>query len=68
LTDSDGICPFVSFFIRFETFSRKLFCRASFSFPWRAARMLNPVLTKELLTKLGYSSMLDQYLKVCENL
>lgn len=36
--------------------------------PWRAARMLNPVLTKEILTKLGYPSMLDQYLKVCENL
>ena len=30
--------------------------------------MLNPVLTKEILTKLGYPSMLDQYLKVCENL
>jgi len=26
------------------------------------------VLTKEILTKLGYPSMLDQYLKVCENL
>lgn len=35
---------------------------------WRAARMLNPVLTKEILAKLGYPSMLNQYLKVCENL
>ena len=35
---------------------------------WRAAGMLNSVLTKEILTKLGYPSMLGQYLKVCENL
>ena len=35
---------------------------------WRAAKMLNPVLTKEILTKLGYPSLLGQYLKVCENL
>ena len=35
---------------------------------WRAASMLNQVLTKEILTRLGYPSMLDQYLKVCENL
>lgn len=35
---------------------------------WRAAKMLNQVLTKELLTRLGYPSMLGQYLKVCENL
>ncbi len=30
--------------------------------------MLNSVLTKEILAKLGYPSMLGQYLKVCENL
>ena len=30
--------------------------------------MLNTVLTKETLAKLGYPSMLGQYLKVCENL
>lgn len=35
---------------------------------WRAAEMLNTVLTKERLAKLGYPSMLNQYLKVCENL
>ena len=35
---------------------------------WRAAEMLNTVLTKEILAKLGYPSMLSQYLEVCENL
>ena len=35
---------------------------------WRAAAMLNSVLTKERLAKLGYPSMLNQYLKVSENL
>lgn len=35
---------------------------------WRAAKLLNQVLTKEMLTRLGYPSMLGQYLKVCENL
>ena len=35
---------------------------------WRAAEMLNSVLTNEILAKLGYPSMLNQYLKVCENL
>ena len=35
---------------------------------WRAAGMLNSVLTKEILTRLGYPSMLGQYQKVCENL
>ena len=35
---------------------------------WRAAKMLNRVLTKEVLTRLGYPSMLGQYLKICENL
>ena len=35
---------------------------------WRAAGMLNSVLTKEILARLGYPSMLNQYLKVCENL
>ena len=36
--------------------------------PWRAAKMLNTVITKEKLAKAGYISMLDQYQKVCENL
>ena len=29
--------------------------------------MLNQVQTKEVLTRLGYSSVLSQYLKVSEN-
>jgi hypothetical protein len=35
---------------------------------WRAAQMLSPVLTNKILEKLGYPSMLSQYLKVAENL
>lgn len=35
---------------------------------WRAAEMLNTVLTKEILAKLGYPSMLSQHLEVSENL
>ena len=30
--------------------------------------MLSPVLTNKILEKLGYPSMLSQYLKVAENL
>lgn len=36
--------------------------------PWRAAIMLNSVITKEKLTRAGYPSLLGQYQKVCENL
>ncbi len=36
--------------------------------PWRAAQMLNSVITKERLTRAGYPSLLGQYQKVCENL
>lgn len=36
--------------------------------PWRAAQMLNSVITKERLARAGYPSLLGQYLKVCENL
>ena len=36
--------------------------------PWRAAMMLNSVITKERLARAEYTSMLDQYQKVCENL
>ena len=36
--------------------------------PWRAAQMLNSVITKERLARAGYASLLGQYLKVCENL
>jgi group II intron reverse transcriptase/maturase len=36
--------------------------------PWRAAKMLNAVITKERLARAGYPSLLGQYRKVCENL
>ena len=34
---------------------------------WRMAEMLNTVITKSIIGKLGYTSMLDYYLTVCEN-
>jgi len=34
---------------------------------WRMAKVLNVALTNKLLAKLGYKSMLDHYLKICEN-
>jgi len=34
---------------------------------WRAALMLNSVLTKEVIASLGFITMTDHYLKVCEN-
>jgi len=34
---------------------------------WRSALMLNSVLTKQEIVNLGYISMADYYLKVCEN-
>ena len=34
---------------------------------WRMAEMLNTVLTKKIIAKLGYTSMLDYYLIVSEN-
>lgn len=34
---------------------------------WRMAEMLNTVMTKSIIAKLGYTSMLDYYLTVCEN-
>ena len=34
---------------------------------WRSALMLNSVLTRQEITSLGYISMTDYYLKVCEN-
>lgn len=34
---------------------------------WRFALMLNSVLTKQEIANLGYISMTDYYLKVCEN-
>jgi hypothetical protein len=34
---------------------------------WRMAHVLNAVLTNEIIARLGYISMLDYYLTVCEN-
>ena len=34
---------------------------------WRMAEVLNTIITKEIIAKLGYTSMLDYYLVVCEN-
>ena len=34
---------------------------------WRMAEMLNTILTKKIIAKLGYTSMLDYYLIVYEN-
>ena len=34
---------------------------------WRMAEMLNTVITKKIIAKLGYTSMLDYYLVVYEN-
>lgn len=39
-------------------------CRKSY---WRAAVMLNSALTNKIIAKLGYISMSDYYLKICEN-
>jgi RNA-directed DNA polymerase len=34
---------------------------------WRSAIMLNSVLTNKVIASLGYMSMTDYYLKICEN-
>ena len=34
---------------------------------WRMAEMLNTIISKEIIAKLGYTSLLDYYLVVCEN-
>lgn len=34
---------------------------------WRTAQVLNSVITNKIIAKLGYTSMLDYYLVVCEN-
>jgi len=34
---------------------------------WRTAGMLNVALTNKIIARLGYISMSDYYLKVCEN-
>ena len=34
---------------------------------WRMAKVLNQIFSKKIIAKLGYTSMLDYYLVVCEN-
>ncbi len=34
---------------------------------WRMAKVLNQIFSKKIIAKLGYTSMLDYYLTVCEN-
>ena len=34
---------------------------------WRMAQVLNQIFSNKIIAKLGYTSMLDYYLKVCEN-
>ncbi|MGB8453057.1 MAG: group II intron maturase-specific domain-containing protein [Anaerocolumna sp.] len=39
-------------------------CRKGY---WRAAQVLNCALTNKIIARLGYISMSDYYLKICEN-
>ena len=34
---------------------------------WRMVKVLNQIFSNEIIAKLGYTSMLDYYLVVCEN-
>ena len=34
---------------------------------WRMAKVLNQIFSKKIIAKLGYTTMLDYYLTVCEN-
>ena len=34
---------------------------------WRMAKVLNQIFSNKIIAKLGYTSMLDYYLTVCEN-
>lgn len=34
---------------------------------WRMAKVLNQIFSKKIIAKLGYTSMLDYYLIICEN-
>ena len=34
---------------------------------WRMAKVLNQIFSNKIIVKLGYTSMLDYYLTVCEN-
>ena len=35
---------------------------------WRMAKVLNQIFSKKIIAKLGYTSMLDYYLIICEKL
>ena len=39
-------------------------CRKGY---WRMAKVLNQIFSNKIIVKLGYTSMLDYYLIVCEN-
>lgn len=39
-------------------------CRKGY---WRMGQVLNSVLTNKIIAQLGYISLLDYYLKACEN-
>ena len=34
---------------------------------WRMAKVLNQIFSNKIIAKLGYTSLLDYYLVVCEN-
>ena len=34
---------------------------------WRMAKVLNQIFSKKIIAELGYTSMLDYYLIICEN-
>ena len=34
---------------------------------WRMSKVLNQIFSKKIIAKLGYTSMLDYYLIICEN-
>lgn len=34
---------------------------------WRMAKVLNQIFSNKIIAKLGYTSMFDYYLTVCEN-
>lgn len=34
---------------------------------WRMAQVLNSIITKKIIAQLGYISMSDYYLTICEN-
>ena len=34
---------------------------------WKMSKVLNQIFLKKIIAKLGYTSMLDYYLIICEN-